>query len=150
MTRLGVVLVLLPVAAWAQTSTPHASAAVPAPPAERMTWVGCRAIAPATLQLIWRGVRTASGYTVELSRVARAAPAVRIGTFTTGDTTYTQGSLPSGAVQVSVSYFVRMRDWPRAGDSAVVYPGHREGADAGVLSGTVSFPVPNGQTHRCR
>lgn len=136
---------LVPAAAVAQARTPLATD----PPAERMSWVSCRAIAPATLQLIWHGVPSASGYAIELSRGAGSA-STRFGTFTTGDTTYTQGTMPAGAVRVSVSYYVRMRDWPRAGDSAVVYPGHRDGADAGALSGTVSFPVPNGQTHRCR
>lgn len=137
---------LCPATAMAQARAPLAATEVPI---ERMSWVSCRAIAPATLQLIWHGVSSASGYAIELSRGAGRAPA-RIGTFTTGDTTYTQASLPPGVVRVRVSYFVRMRDWPRAGDSAVVYPGHRAGAEAAGLVSTVSFPVPTGQAHRCR
>lgn len=135
---------VIPRVAGAQIARPLAAD----PPVERMVWVRCRAIAPATLQLIWHGVRTASGYTIEVARGGGRGAAV-IGTFTTGDTTYTQGSLPAGSVEVSVSYFVRMKDWPRAGDSAVVYPGRR-GAGSEVLTGVVTFPVPSGQTHSCR
>ncbi|MFI5280012.1 MAG: hypothetical protein ACHQU1_05935 [Gemmatimonadales bacterium] len=138
MTVALLALGLRPVPGAAQGSSARTAAADL--PAERMSWVSCRAIAPATLQLIWHGVPPASGYTVTVAR---------IGTFTTGDTTYTRGSMPDGPVEVSVSYYVRMRDWPRAGDSAVVYPARR-GAAGEVLTGLVTFPVPSGQTHSCR
>jgi hypothetical protein len=88
-------------AALALPGRAHAQNA-PIPPA-RLSWVSCRVIAPATLQLIWSSVP--GGIHAQIELTSAAGPGIAMDT--TADTTFTKAALPAGLIRILVTPMVR-------------------------------------------